>query len=686
MKKFMCIDTETTGLDWTTCVLHGLSVGYAEDQAIYYPKWDIPIKIIEDLANPEIPKLGHNLHGYDAKVLQRADYVVAGELHDTMIVYNLIDDSSALGLKYLSDLHLGIDSLDSKRELDRYISQHGAGNIAGLCAKDLADPSHPHLKVIAEYCNEDCRNTISLFLKGMKKLQEMDTVLKGPKFGFKKSPLDYYFEEAMPLERVLFEMEYRGIRVDLTVMERIRDAATARMATIETILNTKLVNRIRKLEEVLYEREVSKKVTDKAKAKVIKSKGKVAFSWGNNNHVGELLFAHCGLEPDLIQTTEKGKFKTDKEALETLRTLLPAKHGLQRVLTLFSEYKLHAKIASTYTGTNKKGIMSKVRYKDSIPRIYPNYRQTTGTGRLASNNPNMQNLKRDSEVKKFFIPDNENEVIDDADYSQVELRTGAHLSQDSGLLRAYRNKEDVHLRTASRIFRKNVTKADDIERQAGKRTNFLTIFDGGPYRLQTCLKQDTGKDFTIEQCKEFIQIWFETYPDVRAYLDAELEFFKKFRFCISETGRVRRLPDIIFGIHLKWIKTDDGRWSPKFTGSPEKRNELVSDLKKRGKKISEESIGWQAKKRYNHAIKAGYNQPIQGLAASMTKRSMIELHKLGRNILNQVHDSLSVTRDKDNTLAKEQLVTVMKDTYPLSLPVEVDVKTLRSLYPKDIVK
>lgn len=695
--KFMCLDVETTGLDWTTDKLHGIGVGYEEDVAQYYPSWNIPKSVRDNLANPKIAKIGQNLHAFDAKFVQKFGMPINGEFHDTKILAHLIDDQQSLRLKEMAAKYLGEDSLEGKRELDQYLSSNGCGHVGQLCAKDLLHDEHPHLPVIAKYCIEDVNNTTKLFFLFTKKLQEMDRILKSAPFNFKKSPWDYYLEEAMPLERVLFEMEYRGIRVNLKAIHDIRDNALDRMKDIEGTLTKILVNRIPKVEHEIYQMALKKVTTEKAKKKVVAGAGKNKFSWSNNNHFGLLLYKYCDLDAEFIQRTAKGKYQTDKTALGNIKARLDLKHPLQRVLKLFSEYKLCAKIATTYTGTNKKGIISKIRTaSDGSARIYPEYQQTTSTGRLKCKNPNMQNLKRDSEVKKFFITDHEDEVFDDADYSQIELRTGAHLSQDRALLEAYIEGKDVHLRTASRLYDREITKADDLERQAGKRTNFLTIFDGGPHRLAACLKSDTGEDFSVEQCKEFIKIWFEIYPGVRAYLDAQLEFFKKYKFCISETGRVRRLPDIIFGKDIKWFKEFDERsgkerWTPKYVGPSKQREDLISRILSENQKLShrqvtESMIGWEARRWYQHAIKAGYNQPIQGLAASITKRAMIALHAAGRVITNQVHDSLAVPRKRGDLKAHKQVIEIMENTYKLSLPVTVDCKVISSFHPNDKVK
>lgn len=726
MPEWMALDVETTGLDWYDDVLHGIGIRTEEDQSgTYYTADSVPSFVREWLADPKVKKIGHNLHGFDAKVLTRAGFEIEGEFHDTMIVANLIDSDQMLKLKSLTAKYLGEENLDRKRALDRYMSSVGVNNVGSLCAKDLAHPDRPHTKIIADYCVEDVDNTFTLFFELMKKLKEMDKVLKGPKFGFKKSPLDCYYEECMPLERVLFDMEYKGIRVDISVLERIRKQAVNQMQQIAAKLNHALRNRIPKVElalqEILREKVINEKakkpLSQKASARIcerralsiaiaqselIAGEGECKFNWDNNGHVALLLYRFCDLPNELIFRTEKGTYQTDKEALSRIRDSLPSNSKLKSILLLFSKYKKYQKTVSTYTGTDKKGIYSKIKWIDGTPRLFPRYRQTTGTGRLACSNPNMQNVPSEGEIKRFFLPDYDDEVFDDVDYSQIELRTAAHLSQDASLCEGFNTEHitgvDNHCSSAAAMFRVPLFKKSEAEgelkilRQAGKRTNFITIFDGKWPRLQASLKADTGRHFTEAECKGFLTAWFDAHPDYRAYLDSQLDFFTAYKFCISETGRVRKLPDMYFGLHIDWQRPEGAdRRQPYYLGPPHKRQELIESILEKNKKavsegITEEMIGWEAYRRYAHAIKAGYNQPIQGLAASMTKRAMIELHKRGRRIVNQVHDNLNVSRKKGYLKAKQEVISVMENIYPLSVPVVADCKTVSTFHPKDIVK
>lgn len=666
--RFMAVDDETTGLDWTKDQLHGFAVAYEEDEAKYYPVWDVPQNIREDLANPEIAKIGHNFHGFDAKFLVRAGFEVKGPIDDTMVLAQLSYEPTSLGLKYLAERFIGPESLEKKRRLDRYLSENGCRTIAQLCAKDLADPAHPHTKVIAEYCEEDANNTLKLFFIFVKKLKEMDKTLR-ERFGFKKTPLDYYKEEARPMESVLLAMELRGVRVNLDAINAIRDEAVAKQNKLDAEMTEILKEPIAKLEKELYEKILATKQTPAARSKVRIGEGKCKFSWGNNNHVGSLFFGSVGIPSALVKRSPKGKYRTDKTYFGELQHLLPKSHVLRQVLPLFAVYKKEQKIASTYTGTSKKGILSKVRMIDGVPRIFPTYRQTTGTGRLACKNPNLQNLKRNSPVKKFFIPDAG--YFEHDDYSQVELRIAAHESQDSKLLKAYRTGVDVHCETATSLFQREITKSDDLERQVGKRTNFLTIYDGGWSRLRESLKQDTGKEFEPDDCKEFIARFFERYQEYRTYLDSQLEFVTKHKFVISSTGRIKRCPDIIYGEGINYKRK-------RFLGSKELHQKLRQELAMKLKRApSEEEIMWQAHKKFKHALKQAYNAPIQGLGASITKRAMIALHAAGYDLVNQVHDSLDIER-RGTPKPSKKIKKILETVYPLTVPVVADCKLLKS--------
>jgi len=681
--KFICVDCETTGLDWTKDTLHGFAYAYEEGEAIYVNVSDIPNYVKEDLENSAISVIGHNLHAFDAKFLFAIGIKIQGKMIENMGIWQLLDDTTPLGLKFLSEKHIGLESLERKRLLDDTIKKAGVSNIAGLCAKDLLDASHPYLKVIGDYCEEDCNNTLHLALLGMEKLKELDKKLK-EKYRVTKTPLDYFREEFTPLESVLFKIETEGFRVNLAVIEKLRASAEIKRDELTARLNKGFKEQIAIIEDKLYQSALLKLVMPAAKAKRIKGEGKLAFSWENANHVAILFFEHTNFPEEFIRRTARGSYATDKTYINGLMQSLPKGHILLKAIPIYAKYKLNQKVLTTYTGDSEKGIYSKIRKgEDGNHYIYPTFRQTTTTGRLACKSPNMQNIPRNSPIKELFIPTQEGNVFDHFDYSQIELRIAGHLANDKDIIAAYINGDDVHKQTAATLFEIPITEVTDIQRQVGKTSNFLTIYKGGAYRLQESLRQPNGSypglEFSKEECQEFIDKFFERYPDLTKYLANVLVFVRKNRFVISEVGRIRRLSDIAFG--------DEGNLNYKtkrFGGTQQQRQLIIQDFKTKSiPNPSEDDIFWAAHKRYNHAVKQAFNFPDQSLSASIIKRAMIKLHADGISIRNQVHDSLDIEREEKFTSKTDYVRHVMETIYPCRLPIKVDFKTLRSFSEED---
>jgi DNA polymerase-1 len=300
------------------------------------------------------------------------------------------------------------------------------------------------------------------------------------------------------------------------------------------------------------------------------------------------------------------------------------------VLASYKAWKKNIKLITTYTGEDK-GLMSQI--EDG--RVYAEYLQAgrgkegtiggTVTGRLSSRNPNMQNLPRGSEIKKFFIPD-AGEIFVYFDYSQLELRLAAHLSQDPLLIKAYNEGLDLHELTGQTI---------GADRQTGKTTNFAMIYDASPWRLADILNK------TPEECKLIIDEFYNLYRGYKQYLEDQKRFMMKYACVISETGRIRRLP----GLH----------------------------------EFHERSKEWR------HALKQGYNFPIQSLGASITKLAMIELHRRKFRIVTQVHDSVVISLPEQNLDRVEEIKQIAENVYPVSVPIKVDIKLLTSLSESDII-
>jgi DNA polymerase-1 len=271
-------------------------------------------------------------------------------------------------------------------------------------------------------------------------------------------------------------------------------------------------------------------------------------------------------------------------------------------------------------------------------------------------------------VKKVFVY---------ADYSQVELRIAAHLSQDPKMLEAFQLDLDPHKITAASMFKVAESDVTKEQRQAGKTTNFLLIFDGGPGRLQEQLSS-VGLSYTMQECKEFRNAYFAAYPRYREHLGEILETVSRMGALVSECGRLRRLPEIVYGRWLTWDRRLNRRV---FNGPPELAAKLHNFP---GEKVSEYELSERAGKKFSHAKKQAYNFPVQSLGASITKRAIIALQAQGFTVRSTVHDSIIVEAlASEAAQAAAAVKATMEGAYLLSVPLKVDVKILNSLDESD---
>ena len=364
----------------------------------------------------------------------------------------------------------------------------------------------------------------------------------------------------MPLEKILLGMEMRGISVDMKVVEDLRMKLTQEQCDILAELDSCTQSQRVGVEEKLTEQARAKRKSPKGKANVVagSEKYKTKFSWTSNTHLGMLLFEQIGAPKNMVHKTKTGSYSTSDHDLSQLRALCPQDSLLVKVLRLLGRFKSLEKLLSTYIG-EEKGLVSRIHEG----RIYPLYLQVgrskdsgvggTVTGRLSSQDPNIQNIPRSSGIKQFFIPDS-GKVFVYADYSQVELRIAAHLSQDKELLAGYKKGLDLHALTASKIFGKTIGK-NDPERQVGKKINFAMIYDAGPFRLIEEIKDECGITYSFEQIQHMRNSFFELYSGYREYLDEQKRILRRDEALISECGRVRRLPGIRYYRFLDWERS-----------------------------------------------------------------------------------------------------------------------------------
>ncbi len=399
--------------------------------------------------------------------------------------------------------------------------------------------------------------------------------------------LDIVYNIEVPLTFVLADMEYDGVSVDEMYLAQLTVLMNLELAQIEE--------------------------------KIFKLAG-CNFNINSPRQVGEVLFDKMGL---------KAKKKRGKTNYSTNAAVLEELAEDYEIAQLILDYRKYAKLKSTYT----EALPALIDIKDR--RIHTTYNQTvTATGRLSSSNPNLQNIpvrtEEGNKIRKAFVPeDRENALILSADYSQIELRLLAHITQDKHLLEAFNNGIDVHTLTASKVFDVPVEQVTKEMRYNSKAVNFGIIYGQSKYGLAKAL------GISNAEAEDFINKYFATYPRVKAYMEGTVKEAEEKGFVQTIFGRKRY---------------------------------LASELSSSNGMIRE------------FAKRAAINQPMQGSAADLMKIAMIEFaNKLRENNLKskmiiQVHDELVVEVLKTELEDVKRLVKeAMELNQPLSVPLVVDI-------------
>ena len=403
--------------------------------------------------------------------------------------------------------------------------------------------------------------------------------------------LTYLLDQVeMPLLPVLAEMEYMGVRVDLG---RIDELAREFGARIEA---------------------VTREIYDLAGC---------AFNINSTHQLQEVLFGRLGL-PAKHKT--KTGYSTGAEALEELRTSHPI---VEKIL----EHRTLVKLKGTYLD----GMPALVDPGNG--RVHTTFNQAvTATGRLSSNDPNLQNIPVRDElgrrIRQAFVPA-EGRVLLSADYSQIELRLLAHVSRDPSLIEAFRTGEDIHRRTAAEVFGVSLEQVTDDMRSRAKAVNFGIVYGISDFGLS----QQLG--ISRNEAREYITSYFLRYPGVRAWVDEILTQARAQGYVTTLLGRRRQLPGII-------------------SRNPQERG---------------------------FAERTAINTPLQGSAADIIKLAMVRLHGelaqrgLASRLILQVHDELILEVPGEELPVVAGLVrTAMEEVLPLEVPLQVDLKAGPSWY------
>ena len=392
----------------------------------------------------------------------------------------------------------------------------------------------------------------------------------------------------IPLTIVLADMEHTGVSIDVEYLKELT--------------------------------QYMDKMTYKLEARIYKIAG-IGFNINSPRQVGEVLFDKLGLR------TKKKRMKSQQYS--TSADVLEELAQDYEIADLILQYRKFMKLKSTYTESLP------VLIDPADGRIHTSYNQTvTTTGRLSSSNPNLQNIpirsEEGSKIRQAFVPqDRKNSKILSADYSQIELRLLAHISQDKNLIEAFTSGEDVHTLTAARVFDVPVDKVTKEMRYKAKAVNFGIIYGQSKYGLAKALK------ISNEQADLFINKYFATYPGVKVYMETTTAQVEQQGFVETIFGRRRYLADELH--------------------SP---TPMIREFAKR----------------------AAINQPIQGTAADIMKIAMIDFskklkyNKLKSRMIMQVHDEIVVELENSEAQIVKKLITeAMELDQKLSVPLVVDI-------------
>ncbi len=555
-------DTETTNIDANMAELVGLSFAVKPGEGYYVPcpadrntTLEILSRFHSLFSDESKTWIGQNIK-YDLLVLKWYGATLSGKLFDTMLAHYVIEPDGKRSMDLLSAKYLGYEPI----HIEELIGKKG---------KSQGNMRDVEIEAAKEYAAEDADITLQLknVFFPMLKEKEVEKV---------------FFEVENPLLKVLTNMEFEGIRVDVDFLNR-------------------------------YSKELE--VDAKTAEESVYAQAGVRFNLASPKQLGEVLFEKLQLDPK-AKKTKTGQYATGEDVLAKLAN----QHKICDDILTFREL---TKLKSTYVDALPQLIHPKTG------RVHTSYAQAVAvTGRLSSNNPNLQNIPirtdKGREIRKAFIPRDENHVLVSADYSQVELRIVAGISGDVNMCEAFKTGKDIHTATAAKIFHVEESEVTKEMRYKAKSVNFGIIYGQGAFGLAENLAIPRA------EAKEIIDNYKMQFPNIQKYMDDTINFAKEHGYVQTLMGRKRWLRDIN---------------SANFTV--------------RG-----------------FAERNAINSPIQGTAADMIKLAMIKIdqelkaNNFKSKMLLQVHDELVFDVLKEELEAIQPfIINSMKNA--LVLPNEV---------------
>ncbi len=578
-----CFDIETTGLDRFTSKLLGIAFSWKSHKGWYLPVVDLKSQIsdLKSIFSSPAEKIGHNLK-FDLSILHHHGIEVAGPFFDTLLADTLVSPDRRHSMDYLSEILLGYTSV-KLADISKPAAEPAPPASDDLFAhaektkasKDLDIAAIP-LAVLAEYAAEDADVTFQLAQKLRPLLAE-----SGQESIFKQIE--------GPLLPVLVGMEMEGIAIDPAALG---------------VIGGELQIQIDEL------------------AKSIHAHADRSFNIASPKQLGEILFDQLGLA-DKAKKTKTGQYKTDEQTLATLE-------GKHPIISDILAYREATKLKSTYLDALPNHIVTETG------RVHTHFHQlVAATGRLASSDPNLQNIPVRSEagrkIRKAFVP-RAGFTLLSCDYSQIELRVMAALSRDATMIEAFQNDADIHTITAAKVFVVEPENVTSDMRRTAKMVNFGIIYGISAFGLSQRLA------IPRTEAANIIDAYFREYPAIREFMDRTVNEAREAGYVETLSGRRRYFPDLNSG------------------------NQNL-----RG-----------------NAERAAINTPIQGTAADMIKLAMIRVDELLRQksyqtkMLLQVHDELvfDLALDEQEQIVPE-ILTVMKTALllPCGVPIEVSSGT-----------
>ncbi|WP_339706513.1 DNA polymerase I [uncultured Kriegella sp.] len=562
----VCFDTETTGLDPITAQLVGIAFSWEAGKGFYVP-------FPED--TNEAQQLIEELRPFFEsekieKIGQNLKYDIKVLKKYNIEVKGTLFDTMLAHYLINPDMRHNMDVL-----AETYLNYTPVSitELIGKKGKNQLSMRQVPLEQQTEYAVEDADITYQLAEQFRPELAEANT--------------ETLFKDIeVPLLRVLADMELEGINLDKDFLQS---------------LSEDLNNDITNLENQIYETAGEQ------------------FNIASPKQLGEILFDKMKLV-DKPKKTKTGQYSTAEDVL----SYLAKDHQIiQDVL----EFRGLSKLKSTYVDALPEQV------EQSTGRVHTDYMQTVAaTGRLSSNNPNLQNIpirtERGRQVRKAFIPRNGNYTLLAADYSQIELRIIAALSEETTMIDAFKNGEDIHASTAAKVFNVPISEVTREQRSNAKTVNFGIIYGVSAFGLSN------QTDLSRSEAKELIDTYYQTYPKLRNYMSELVDFARDNGYVQTVLGRRRYLKDI------------------------NSRNAVVRGAAERN----------------------AVNAPIQGSAADIIKIAMINIHKklaeggYKTKMLLQVHDELVFDVPKNELdEIKSVIKSEMENAYKLAVPLDVEV-------------